>query len=174
MSHLHRMFHKQQCQTVSVLNRCQQWNSIHTNIKKVKISDLRFNGIKGYTSYFIQTSLFYLQMKIISGTSEAGRTTLPYFLRTWNTRWHFLQLYKHISHKTGPRKQLHVTLSGLEMNISLWCSTFCCHNTSSRLYLAYFENTTLLFSFWVFFTLFSLLCPHCSPAVPGLSPNVWP
>lgn len=43
MSYLHRMFHK------------------HTNIKKVKISELRFNGIKGYTSSFIQTSLFYLQ-----------------------------------------------------------------------------------------------------------------
>lgn len=64
MSYLHRMFHK------------------HTNIKKVKISELRFNGIKGYTSYFIQTSLFYLQsFQIISGTSEAGRTALPYFFK---------------------------------------------------------------------------------------------
>lgn len=80
-SHLHSMFHKQQCQTVSVLNCCQQWNSIHTNIKTIKISELRFNGIKGYTSYFIQTSLFYLQMKIISGTSEAGRTALAYFFK---------------------------------------------------------------------------------------------
>lgn len=60
MSYLHRMFHK------------------HTNIKKVKISELRFNGIKGYTSYFIQTSVLFT---IISGTSEAGRTALPYFFK---------------------------------------------------------------------------------------------
>lgn len=114
------------------------------------------------------------------------------FLRTWNTRWQFLQLYTHISDKTGrkhltflfnlwpqcnnfqrisseslislpqllfkekrPRKQLPVTLVGPEMNISLWYSTFCFHNTSSCLCLVYFENATLLF-FFIFFLLFSV------------------
>lgn len=124
------------------------------------------------------------------------------FLRTWNTRWQFLQLYKHISHKTGrkhltflfnlwpqcnnfqrisseslislpqllfkekrPRKQLPVTLVGPEMNISLWCSTFCFHNTSSHLCLVYFENTTLLFFFVFFYSFQSPLSTllSCSP-----------